>query len=122
MLTWFSHIKFYEQGELLWDDFAERPVSYFEDKLFISMVRYQLATGLHFSLGIRYFSQSRFGYLGSEKRLERFLRSIGPVTDISLETSRRASVTVKGWYEVQTQTGQPKRNFSNMNMTLVVNI
>lgn len=121
-LTWFNHLKLYEQGELLWDNFTERPVSYFEDKLFMGIIRYALGRGLHFSLGIRYFSQSRYGYQESEKHLERFLRSVGPITDISLVAGQRTSVIVKGWYEMQTQTGQPKRSFTNMNMTFVVNI
>jgi len=121
-LTWFSHIKLYEQGELRWGDFAERPASYFEDKMFLTSLRYTLGRGLHFSVGIRYFSQSRYGYQGSDKHLERFLRSIGPITDLSLGTGKRVSVAVKGWYETQTQTGQPMRSFTNMTMMLVINI
>ena len=122
MLTWFSNIKLYEQGELQWGDFAERPATYFEDKTFLGSLRYAMWGGLHFSVGIRYFSQSRYGFQGSEKHLERFLRSVGPVTDLSIVASRRTSVSVKGWYETQTQTGQPKRSFTNMTMMLVVNI
>ncbi len=119
-LQWYSHIRLYERGELLWDAFAERPLNYFEDKTYIGSVSYALTRRLLFSLGIRYFSQIRFGYTGSDRTVESTLRSMGPLASVSLTLSGRTDLLVRGWYERQSQTGQPDRGYTTMVMLLNV--
>ncbi|MBI4547390.1 MAG: hypothetical protein HY707_05395 [Ignavibacteriae bacterium] len=121
-VEWFSHIRLYERGELRWHSFSERPVNYFEDKTIIGTLQHQVNPGLLFSIGIRYFSQSRFSYVGRERILEYFLRSIGPITGILWNPGGRMDFSLKGWYEQQSLTGLPKRSYANMTMSLSVSM
>ena len=119
-VEWFSHIRLYERGELRWGSFSERPNNYFEDKTIIGTIRHQVNRGLLFSVGIRFFSQSRFSYVGRERNLEHFLRSIGPITSILWNPGGRVDFLMRGWYEQQSQTNVPKRSYANMTMSLSV--
>lgn len=121
-LEWFNHIRLYERGELRWDAFTERPTNYFIDKTYIGKIRYEVQQRLLFSVGIRYFSQSRFGYIGSLRSLESILRSIGPITGIACKVGNQTELVLDGWYENQSQTGVPDRGFANMTLSLTVHI
>ena len=118
----FSHLRFYERGEFQWAAFAERPLDYFEDKTFIDAIAYNFTPSLLFSVGIRYFSQSRFAYTGQERQLQSFLRSIGPLTSILWRVSGRTEFSLNGWYEGQSQTGLANRSFANLTMSLSVHL
>ncbi|HEV8537438.1 MAG TPA: hypothetical protein VGR15_00830 [Bacteroidota bacterium] len=121
-LDLFGQWRIYERGELQWDSFTERPVNYFEDRTYSAVVGYALSRSLLFSAGIRYFSQLRFGYAGSERIIESFLRSSGPITSIVWNVSGRTEFSIQGWYEQQSQTGTTKRSFTNMTMFLRVQL
>ncbi|TLY32941.1 MAG: hypothetical protein E6K56_02065 [Ignavibacteria bacterium] len=121
-IGWFSHIKLYEQGELRWDDFSERPSTYSEDRTYLGTVQYLLGRGLLFSAGIRYFSQRRYVFTGQERTLNGYLRSIGPVTSIVWNVSEHTEFSTKGWFENQTQTESQSRSFANMTMSLIVHM
>jgi hypothetical protein len=120
-IVWDNHIRLYERGEFRWNTFSEKPVNYFEDKLYHGAVRYMLTEGLHFSVGIRYFSQLRFGYEGRDRFQESSLRCIGPTTTIQFAVGA-TDVFLDGWYEERNQTGQPKRTNTTMQMTLSVRL
>ena len=115
-------LKLYERGELQWAEFQERPVTYFDERTIMGSFRYRFPGGLLFSVGIRYFNQSRFAYAGSERTLDQRLRSIGPVTAIEWLIGNRTSYSLKGWYEDQLQTGAPNRGFVTMTMSLAVHL
>ncbi len=119
---WFSQIRVYEQGELRWSDFSERPQTSFEDQTYLATLRYRFSPGLLFSAGIRYFSQRRYLFNGPERTLDRYLRSIGPVTAIDWDVSERTKLSTSGWFETQTQTGTAGHSFANMTMTLFVHM
>jgi hypothetical protein len=106
-LHWFSHFRLYERGEFQWNTFSEKPINYFEEKLYLGTIRYAMSPGLLFSLGIRYFSLKRFGYSGIEKVLANYYRSVGPTSSIEMNIHDRTVLSVRGWYERQTQTTQP---------------
>jgi len=114
----FGYIRLYERGELRWDAFKERPVNYFEDKTLMGWVEYGASDGLRFSVGVRYFTQTRFGYASGSKTFESVLRSLGPLAGLRWRFSDVALVAVDGWYERQTQTGSPGRAFTNISMML----
>ena len=118
---WFNHIRLYERGEFRWNNFSEKPVNYFEDKLYHGNLRYQLTDGLHFTVGIRYFSQLRFAYEGKRKYTESHLRCIGPTTTIHI-TAGKTNIFLDGWYERRSQTGQPVRSYTSMDLTLNVQL
>jgi hypothetical protein len=118
---WLSHIRLYERGELKWDAFSERPINYFEEKTYIGSLSYIPSHGLLFSVGIRYFSQLRFGYSGRSRLIENKLQSVGPTTKIEISIGR-TDFSVYGWYERQSQTNQSNRGYATMVMALNVKI
>ncbi len=118
----FALARFFERGEFRWEDFAERPLTYVEETTFIGALRYQLTARLLFSVGIRYFNQSRFAYKGNDRQIDQLLRSTGPISAIAWNVGGRTELAVKGWYEDQRQTGAPHRGIANMTMALVVHI
>ncbi len=121
-VDFFALMKLYERGELQWAEFEERPLTYFDERTIMGSVRYRFPSGLLFSVGLRYFNQSRFTYTGSERTLEERLRSIGPVTSIEWLIAGRTAFSLRGWYEDQQQTGAPRRGIVTMTMSLVVHI
>jgi len=121
-IEWTSSIRFYERGELQWETFSEHPVNYFEDRSSTGAVRFRASAGLHFSCGIRYFSQTRYMFSGSERVPETFLRSIGPVATALWHAADRADLVLKGWFEQQSQTNQLDRSYSNMTMTFTLRL
>ncbi len=118
----YAYLRYYERGELRWDEFSERPVDYFEDKTFIGTLRYAMSRRLHFSVGIRYFSQMRYGFSGTDHVPVSSFRSIGPMMGIELGAGGRTDLSLKGWYEHQTQTAQPARGTTTLTMLLNVRI
>lgn len=118
----YTHIRLYQRGELRWDAFKERPVNYFEDKTFIGRVEYMLEQRLLLSVGIRYFSQIRFGYAAGTRVFESLLKSIGPLGALRWQVGDRSQLVIDGWYERQTQTNALPRGFANMTMSLTVHL
>jgi hypothetical protein len=121
-VEWSTTVRLYERGNLRWDDFSERPVSYFEDYTHAGMVRYAATPLLIFSVGIRYFSQMRFDYAGTNRVPQYFMRSVGPATGVEWSVSNRTAFAVKGWYERQTRTGLPDDGIANITMSLNVSL
>ncbi len=119
---WSSTIRLYERGQLQWNTFTERPINYFDERTFIGAIRYNIEQRLIFSVGIRYFSQSRFGYTGTLRNLLGFVRNSGPMTNIFWSVSKQTELSLSGWYEIQSQTGVSKHGIANMNMSLTVRI
>ncbi len=119
---WYNYLRFYERGDFRWNDFTERPVNAFEDKTYQGSVSYILHEGLLFSVGIRYFSQYRFGYIGSERVLERFFKSVGPTCLVRWTAGRRTEFSLSGWFEHQTMSDQPASRSANMTISLFVRI
>lgn len=119
---WFSHFRLYERGEFQWHTFSEKPVNYFEEKLYIGTARYEVFPGLLFSLGIRYFSLKRYVYSGAERALENYYRSIGPTTSIEMNIHDRTIFSVHGWYERQTQTAQSASASTTIMVSLNIRI
>ena len=119
---WSSNLRLYERGELRWDTFTEQPLNYFEEKTYVGKIQYILHRHLIFSVGIRYFSQSRFVYAGRSRNIQGFLRSIGPITNIFWNVGKQTEFSISGWYESQSQTGVTDRGIANMTMSLTVRI
>lgn len=121
-IEWTSIWRLYDRGDLKWDAFSERLINSFVDRSYGGTLHYALEEGLLFSIGIRYFSQLRYGYRGVERYLETQFRSVGPTTSIAWNSKSRTILSIHGWYEHQTQTGIASRNFANLTMSLNVRI
>ncbi|MDI6804754.1 MAG: hypothetical protein QME58_13095 [Bacteroidota bacterium] len=115
---WFSYISLYERGILNWKAFKGRPLNYFEDQTYILQTFYKATADLLFSTGIRYFSQTRFGYDGKTRQIETHLRSIGPVALITFFFKPKIELIVKGWRERIEYTNTQPRYTTNLTMNI----
>ena len=61
-------------------------------------------------------------FAGADRTLENTFRSIGPTASIAINTRERMEVSLSGWYERQTQTGQPDRGVTTMAMLVNIRI
>ena len=92
-----AYLKLTSQGELDWDNFAERPLRYlqeiFADPKFGIVSDYSF-----FALGLRYFSLNTFRYNKTERVPDSDFLSIGPLFEI-LIGSKMLFLKFNTWYE-----------------------
>ena len=92
-----AYLKLTSQGELDWDNFAERPLRYlqeiFADPKFGIVSDYSF-----FALGLRYFSLTTFRYDKTERVPDSDFLSIGPLFEI-LIGSKMLFLKLDTWYE-----------------------
>lgn len=118
-LDFHAYLKLYERGQLRWSEFRERRENSFVDRTFAGQVRFKPTEGVLMAVGLRYFSQSRYAYNETEKRLELFLRSIGPTCLIAWEINRYSRFSIRGWYEQRRQENGSTESLANMAMNIL---
>ncbi len=118
VLDFFSFLKLYERGQLRWSDFTERPENSFVDRTYALQLRFVPDPGVLFAVGVQYFSQSRYAYGATGKRLEAFLRSVGPTCRIEWEMNRYSTLRMKGWFEERTLTDGSTQSLPNMTLNV----
>ena len=80
----FTGLKFSEQGEFDNDEFAVRPLTYFEDVNFISAVNYLFFNFIEFSAGYKFYQQKRYNYNEGVKELNSTIRNFGPLAGLKV--------------------------------------
>ena len=118
-LDFHAYLKLYERGQLRWSEFRERRENSFVDRTFAGQVRFKPTESLLMAVGLRYFSQSRYAYTETEKRLESFLRSIGPTCLIGWEINRYSQFMIRGWYENRRQENGSTESLTNLAMNIL---
>ncbi|HXG00108.1 MAG TPA: hypothetical protein VNL69_04945, partial [Bacteroidota bacterium] len=121
-LDFFLYLKLYERGQLNWREFSERRENSFVDRTYAAQVRFSPEPGLLFAVGLRYFSQTRYSYSGESRKLDSFLRSIGPTCLIVYDVNASSEVTMKGWYEHRRLEGGGSRSLANITLTVTLTI
>jgi len=95
----YGEVKLYERGELNWNDFTQRPVNYFEDKIINSELNYFFNNFITFSGGYRWFEQRRFNYVDGERVFDNYVRTTGPFVKIRAEWKRNSVIELLGTYD-----------------------
>lgn len=112
-----AYLKLTSQGELDWDNFAERPLRYlqeiFADPKFGIVSDYSF-----FALGLRYFSLSTFRYDKTERVPDSDFLSIGPLFEI-LIGSKMLYLRLNTWYEFISDNSNVNRE--RLNFILAMN-
>lgn len=121
LLTVQLQLKVYERGELHWEAFTIRPLSFFDERSVLVLIGREIES-LSASVGFRYFQQNRYRYLGSEKREEAVLQSYGPTCGAALALGSGTSVSVDGWYQLTSAAENESRATPNINLRLVWNL
>ncbi len=107
-----AYIKLTDQGDLNWDDFAERPKRYLEEIFATPKVGYVMNNAL-FALGIRYFSLNTFNYEEKNRIASTKFLTVGPLLEIVIE-SPSLYLKVNGWYEFISMNDVPDRERANL--------
>ena len=95
----YGEVKLYERGELNWNDFTQRPVNYFEDKIINSELNYFFNNFITFSGGYRWFEQRRFNYVNGERVFDNYVRTTGPFLKIRALWKQNSVIEVIGTYD-----------------------
>lgn len=70
-----------------------------------------------FGIGIRYFSLQNFNYNNSNtKEIDNSYKSIGPLSQISLNMNDSLQLSFYGWYEFITIDDFSKKELANLNL------
>ena len=112
--TFLGYMKFSEQGDFLWKDFANNPVRYLDERYAEPTFEYRY-NSLSFAFGLRYFAL--FTYLFDErgsKYIKSIYSSTAPLSIIKYSLSNSIALSIKGWYEfIDTESNQ-KRELVNL--------
>lgn len=126
-LDFFSYLKFYERGQLVWADFSERPENSFVDRTFAAQARFSPEGGTMFALGLRYFTQERYGFTNGVKTFESSLTSFGPTCMIFWDIGAHSRLMITGWYETRSSRDSQHKTMKgtpqpNLTMAITINL
>jgi len=107
-----AYIKLTDQGDLNWDEFAERPTRYLKEIFATPKVGYVLNNAL-FALGIRYFSLNTFNYDEKDRIPDTKFLTVGPLLEIVIG-SPSLYLKVNSWYEFISMNDVPDRERANL--------
>ena len=114
-----AYLKLYERGQLKWSEFRERRENSFVDRTFAGQVRFRPTPTVVMAVGLRYFSQSRYVYNETEKKLDSFMHSIGPTCLINWEINRFSQLAIRGWYEQRRLQNGATQSLPNVAMNIL---
>lgn len=121
-LDFLLYLKLYDRGQLNWGAFTERRENSFVDKTYAVQARFAPDEGSLVAVGLRYFSQSRYTYTGGTRKLDSFLRSVGPTCLIAWRVNRFGELRFKGWYERRRLEGGGTTSLANMTMSITITL
>ncbi len=107
-----GYIKLTDQGDLDWDEFAERPTRYLEEIFTTPKVGYVMNNAL-FALGLRYFSLNTFNYDKKDRIPDTKFLTVGPLLEIVIG-SPSLYLKVNSWYEFISTNDVPDRERANL--------
>lgn len=106
-----SYLKLTSQGELDWDNFAEKPLRYLQEVFADPKFGFVFSNSL-IAVGMRYFSLNTFRYNKEEKIPDSDFLSIGPLLEI-LIGSKMLFLKLNSWYEFITDNTNVQRQRFN---------
>lgn len=116
-LSLYGYVKLSEQGDLKWNEFTSRPTRYLQEIYYEPRLTVAYSV-IQYSLGIRFFSLSTFGYKSNIKFLDSEFRSIGPIAEILIARSANLFLKIYGWYEFITINSTSKKEQTNLNVEM----
>ena len=113
-LRFTGYYRLSEQAELKWNDFSIKPLRILEEILLFPRLTVDYRNA-NFSLGIRKFTISTFGYVKSTKNLQTKFTSFAPAAEIEFFSRSGLQITVRGWHEFNTTRGGERYELTNLN-------
>lgn len=106
-----GYLKLTSQGELDWDNFAEKPLRYLQE-IYADPKFGIVSSNSLIAIGMRYFSLNTFRYNNEEKVPDSDFLSIGPLLEI-LIGSKMLFLKLNSWYEFITDNTNVQRQRFN---------
>ena len=117
-LDFYAYLKLYERGMLRWDEFVERTENSTADRTFAGQIRFSPTAVTVFAVGVRYFSQSRYLFENTVRKLDTFFSSVGPTCSILWEPGLHSRLAFQGWYERRKHSDGTTRSIASMTMNV----
>lgn len=111
--------RLYERAELFWDDFAERPLNLFSDRLLhleVGLLRESLSA----AVGIKLFWREQYGFLDSKAHLQQEVLYFGPTARITYRPLSHTELHTSGWYQLEQVDGRVMRAIPNLILAVQV--
>lgn len=118
-IEFINDLKFYEQGEFRDEEFAVRPLMYYDERKYSSQISYLFYDFLNISFGYRYFIQKQFEYSEGEKSLKRTIKSYGPYAKVNILLNRKTNINIIASRDI---TSSNLNAFSNNSDNLLIYI
>ena len=117
-LKFLGYIKFSEQGDFNWKDFANNPVRYLDERFAESTIEFRFKH-LSFAFGIRHFSLSTYLYDDKNiKTINTIYNSSAPLSIITYSISNKLDLSFRGWYEFINNETNQNNELANMILKL----
>jgi len=122
-----GYLRFSEQGELKWKAFALKPTRFLEESFLLPQLGYSYF-GAQFFIGYRQFSLKTFVYSQSqggkksEKTLDTYYISRGPITEMSYVVIEKTEIRLKAWYEFVSMNKQRVGEIPNLDFSVLINL
>lgn len=113
----YAEIKFYERGELNWNSFSQRPVSYFEDKIFNPKINYFLNKFITLSTGYKYYMQKKYKYISGMKVFDTYMKNNGPFVILIVGWKNNSKIEINFSYDYYSYS---EKNFKDKNMNVQI--
>lgn len=115
-----AELKFYEQGQFNNSNFSVKPVAYYAEQFYLPGINYFVNKSLLIGIGYKFFSQRRYQYENSEKRLANVYSTYGPLGKIILYLYNNSIINFTGGYDIIKYQSPPQSN-SSVNLQFNVN-
>jgi hypothetical protein len=110
------YIRLTDQGELDWNNFAEKPQRYLQE--IFADPRFGISTNVTFiALGLRYFSLNTFRYIEKQRILNSEFLSVGPLFEMLIRT-QMLFIKLNTWYEFISDYGNVNRERFNFLLSM----
>ena len=117
-LKFLGYIKFSEQGDFNWKNFANNPVRYLDERFAESTIEFRFKH-LSFAFGIRNFSLSTYLYDDKNiKTINTIYNSSAPLSIITYSVSNKLDLSFRGWYEFINNETNQSNELANMILKL----
>jgi hypothetical protein len=115
-----GYLRLSEQGELKWKAFSLKPIRFLQESFFMPQLGYTYLD-MQFFIGYRQFSLKTYTYLKTEKVLDAYYVSRGPITEIYYSVAKKVQLQLKAWYEFVTLNQKRVNELPNLDFAVLLN-
>ena len=115
-----GYLRLSEQGELKWKAFSLKPIRFLQESFFMPQLGYTYKE-VQFFLGYRQFSLKTYTYKKTEKVIDSYYISRGPITEIYYSVAKQVQLQLKAWYEFVTLNQKRVSELPNLDFAVLLN-